>query len=375
MQKKCIFVLPSKSKKYFIMEQRNNKQDLIIFEIENLLNKMSNQVNFLIRKEMTMNQLDVDLLMENTRKLYDTICSIELGGNADSDSDTDTDTDVDSELIDSSTDRLIDSDANSDADSELIDSSTDGLIDFVPVPVLVPKEEVEGEEDIVPEENPIPEKEADIIWDFTIEDKDTDSDTDSELIDSSTDRLIDSDSDADTDTDSDSDSDSDADSELIDSSTDGLIDSSTDELIDSSTDGLIDSDKEEDSVPSPITNIYSAQTEEVSGIRTYKIVRENAPTISDKLEQSVDNSIAARMQRKPVSDLISAIDINDKFLFLNELFGGSMDKYNKSIRSLNSFSTLLGAKTYMSELQIEFQWDCNSDAYKKLADLVERRFI
>ena len=104
-------------------------------------------------------------------------------------------------------------------------------------------------------------------------------------------------------------------------------------------------------------------------------MRENAPTISDKLEQNVDNSIAARMQRKPVSDLISAIDINDKFLFLNELFGGSMDKYNKSIRSLNSFSTLLGAKTYMSELQIEFQWDCNSDAYKKLADLVERRFI
>ena len=371
MQKKCIFVLPSKSKKYFIMEQRNNKQDLIIFEIENLLNKMSNQVNFLIRKEMTMNQLDVDLLMENTRKLYDTICSIELGVDVDTDTDvnTDSDADTDSELIDSSTDGLIDS----DADSELIDSSTDGLIDsstdrlidFVPVPVT--EEEGEGEEDIVPEENPIPEKEADIIWDFTIEDKDTD--TDSELIDSSTDRLIDSDSDSDTDADSDSDS------ELIDSSTDRLIDSSTDELIDSSTDGLIDSDKEEDSVPSPITNIYSAQTEEVSGIRTYKIVRENAPTISDKLEQSVDNSIAARMQRKPVSDLISAIDINDKFLFLNELFGGSMDKYNKSIRSLNSFSTLLGAKTYMSELQIEFQWDCNSDAYKKLADLVERRFI
>ena len=117
MQKKCIFVLPSKSKKYFIMEQRNNKQDLIIFEIENLLNKMSNQVNFLIRKEMTMNQLDVDLLMENTRKLYDTICSIELGVDVDSDTNADTD----SELIDSSTDRLIDSDADTDADSEVID--------------------------------------------------------------------------------------------------------------------------------------------------------------------------------------------------------------------------------------------------------------
>ena len=347
------------------MEQRNNKQDLIIFEIENLLNKMSNQVNFLIRKEMTMNQLDVDLLMENTRKLYDTICSVELGVRSE-------ELGVRSEELGVDFDDNTDTDTDDNTDSELIDSSTDRLIDFVPVPV--PEEEIEEieEEELIPEENPIPEKEADMVWDFTIDneesgvrseelgvndEEDADTDADSELIDSSTDRLIDSDIDSD----SDADTDTDADSKLIDSSTDGLIDS--------------DEDKEEDSVPSPITNIYSAQTEEVSGIRTYKIVRENAPTISDKLEQSVDNSIAARMQRKPVSDLISAIDINDKFLFLNELFGGSMEKYNKSIRSLNSFSTLLGAKTYMSELQIEFQWDCNSDAYKKLADLVERRFI
>jgi hypothetical protein len=93
------------------MEQRNNKQDLIIFEIENLLNKMSNQVNFLIRKEMTMNQLDVDLLMENTRKLYDTICSIELGV----DVDTDFDADTDYELIDSLAYGLIDSESIPDS--------------------------------------------------------------------------------------------------------------------------------------------------------------------------------------------------------------------------------------------------------------------
>ena len=59
------------------MEIRNNKQVSIVFEIEDLLNKMSNQVSFLIRKNMPMNQLDIDLLMENTRKLYDTLCSVE----------------------------------------------------------------------------------------------------------------------------------------------------------------------------------------------------------------------------------------------------------------------------------------------------------
>ena len=93
------------------------------------------------------------------------------------------------------------------------------------------------------------------------------------------------------------------------------------------------------------------------------------------MENAEDNSLAARLQRKAISDLTTAIGINDKFLLLNELFNGSMEKYNKCIRSLNNFTTLLGAKTYMDELQVEFQWDCQSDAYKKLNDLVERRFI
>ena len=291
------------------MEQKNNKDNSVIFEIESLLNKMSNQVNFLIRKEMTMNQLDIDLLMENTRKLYDTICSVELGVRSVElgvEENTDSDTDTDFELIDSST-------------NELIDSYTDS------------EEDEEDEED------------ADMVWDFTKESE--------ELGIRSEELGVEGNTDSDTDFDFDSDTDTDL------------------ELIDSATDELIDSDTE--SVPEP----EEEPEEEDSGIRTYRIVRENAPTLGDLLEKTEDNSLAARLQRKPVSDLISAIGINDKFLFLNELFGGSMEKYNKSIRSLNSFSTLLGAKTYMSELQIEFQWDCSSDAYKKLADLVERKFI
>ena len=301
--------------------------------------------------------------MENTRKLYDTICSVELGVKSE-------ELGVRSEELGVDFDDNTDTDTDDNTDSELIDSSTDRLIDFVPVPVPVQEEEIEEiEEELIPEENPIPEKEADMVWDFTIDNEESgvrsqelgvDEDADTELIDSLTNRLIDSDADTN--------------SELIDSSTDRLIDSDADtdsdtntELIDPSTDRLIDSVS--------VTEEKSVPEEEDSGIRTYKIVRENVHTLGDVLEKTEDNSLAARLQRKPVSDLISAIGINDKFLFLNELFGGSMEKYNKSIRSLNSFSTLLGAKTYMSELQIEFQWDCNSDAYKKLADLVERRFI
>ncbi len=288
------------------MGQKNNKQDSIIFEIEELLNKMSNQVNFLIRKEIDMNQLDVDLLMENTRKLYDTICSVELGGE-----------EVEEGL----------EDGEGLEGGEVEEGLEDG-------------EGLEGEE--VEEGLEGEEESADMIWDFTIDNEELGVRSEELEVEELG-------------VEENTDDDDDTDSELIDSSTDRLIDSSTDR---------------------PIDSISVPVSEEDSGIRTYRIVRDNnVHTLGDILEKAEDNSLVARLQRKPVSDLISAIGINDKFLFLNELFGGSMEKYNKSIRSLNGFSTLLGAKTYMSELQIEFQWDCDSDAYKKLADLVERRFI
>ena len=88
-----------------------------------------------------------------------------------------------------------------------------------------------------------------------------------------------------------------------------------------------------------------------------------------------DNSLAARLQRTPITDIRMAMGINDKVMIINDLFMGSVERYNKSIDALNEFPTLSGAKVYMSELQIELQWDVTSQAYKMLNDLVERRFI
>ena len=314
---------------------------------------MSNQVNFLIRKEMPMNQLDVDLLMENTRKLYDTICSIELGvRNEELGIEERRDvTPVASEELgvrnevlgveefedeDNDDDELIDFENEEESDEE-----ADMVWDFTRDELGVRNEElgVEESRDVTPvaseelgvrneelgieecrDVTPVASEELGVRnEELGVEDFEEDEVSDTE--------------------------------------------EEEDPITDSLSDTAVDSQKEK------------SEKEEDSGIRAYRIIRENIPTLGDMLEQSEDKSLAARLQRKPVSDLITAIGINDKFLFLNELFGGSMEKYNKSIRSLNSFSTLLGAKTYMSELQIEFQWDCTSEAYKKLNDLVERRFI
>lgn len=87
-----------------------------------------------------------------------------------------------------------------------------------------------------------------------------------------------------------------------------------------------------------------------------------------------DNSLAAKLQQTPGRDLKSCIGINDKFLFVNELFGGSMEKYTKSIENLNDLKTLNGAMIYLNELKIELQWNSSNEAYLKLKDLVSRKF-
>ena len=96
-------------------------------------------------------------------------------------------------------------------------------------------------------------------------------------------------------------------------------------------------------------------------------------TLGEKM-MSEDHSLAAKLQQTPGRDLKSVIGINDKFLFVNELFGGSMEKYNKSIENLNDLKTLNGAMIYLNELKIELQWNSSNEAYMKLKELVSRKF-
>ena len=313
------------------MEQRNNEQNSVILQIDGILNKMSNQVNFLIRNNKLMNQLDVDLLMENTRKLYDTLCSVKCN------------MDVDSIPME-------------------VEEGLEGLEEHEEIEELEGEEEyeeIEDEEDedleddfessrVLEFESSIQEEYEEFERDFE-EDIEEDLEEEEEVEGQEEEEEVEE--------------------QEGEEKVEDIEDIEEEEENFESSKVL----EFEDSVPEEQSSVPEEQD---SGIRSYKKVYTIEPqTLGDKLESVEDTSLAARLQRKPVADLASAIGINDKFLLLNELFGGSMEKYNKSIRALNNFSTLLGAKTYMSELQIEFQWNCESDAYKKLDNLVERRFM
>lgn len=97
-------------------------------------------------------------------------------------------------------------------------------------------------------------------------------------------------------------------------------------------------------------------------------------SIAERFVKQEDDSIAAKLQQQPIKELKSAIGINDKFLLLNELFSGSIEKYNKVMDEFEKFQTLNGARTFLLETKIDMQWDTQSEAYKKLESLLMRKY-
>lgn len=95
----------------------------------------------------------------------------------------------------------------------------------------------------------------------------------------------------------------------------------------------------------------------------------------DKKEES-SPSLSERLGKTKVEDIHAAIGINQKFLFMNNLFMGEKELYDSAIDRLNKFSSLDDAHNYINaELADQYKWDKESDAYEKFISLVERRYL
>ena len=75
---------------------------------------------------------------------------------------------------------------------------------------------------------------------------------------------------------------------------------------------------------------------------------------------------------KPLINLKDAIGLNDKFLFINELFKGDADKYNQTLEILNNASNFNEAYNYLME---NFDWDMDGELVQNMLNLIRRKLI
>lgn len=87
--------------------------------------------------------------------------------------------------------------------------------------------------------------------------------------------------------------------------------------------------------------------------------------------------LSEKLSSAPIKDLMKAMGLNEKFLYIKELFGGDIGNFQSMMNALNEADGLGSAKDHLKELIIQHEWmDKNKiKIAKDFIKLVRRRYL
>ena len=124
-----------------------------------------------------------------------------------------------------------------------------------------------------------------------------------------------------------------------------------------------------------VPNIVEAHAVEKSQVNLAEVKTEPILVASEKIEIREVKEEKEHLVMEPIKDLRSAIGINDKFQFIQELFGGDEKVFEIGIKTINAFKIFPEAQFYIKrELREKNNWDEESNVVKQFDQLIKRRF-
>lgn len=140
---------------------------------------------------------------------------------------------------------------------------------------------------------------------------------------------------------------------------------------------------EEPAVPQVATEAVATETPKPVEVRPVAAAAAAAPaarsvafSLSGVLQKNGDSQLVmAHLKLKPIDDLKSGIGLNEKFLFIRELFNNDHLAYAEAIEQLNASNTLEAAEKIIAEKLLPvYQWDLETEAAVSFLHLIFRRF-
>jgi hypothetical protein len=105
-----------------------------------------------------------------------------------------------------------------------------------------------------------------------------------------------------------------------------------------------------------------------------ELVADTSKSLND-LHREPKTEISDKLSDVPVKDLKKAIGVNDRFLYIKELFRGDEAMYERSIKTINSFSIWPEAEYWIRrELKTKLGWVDSEPVVMQFDQLVKRRF-
>jgi hypothetical protein len=99
-------------------------------------------------------------------------------------------------------------------------------------------------------------------------------------------------------------------------------------------------------------------------------------SINDRLSSGRrELSLADKLGMTPIADLKKAISLNQKFLFINELFDKKDTVYHEAISEINTFNSYDEAWNYLELNCGASDWNLEDHTVEQFLELIERRFL
>ena len=117
-----------------------------------------------------------------------------------------------------------------------------------------------------------------------------------------------------------------------------------------------------------------AHQEPLKGTELNDSLAHKKSSLNDQLkEEKIE--LATALHAVPVRDLKKAIGLNDRYLFISELFRGDENMYERSIKTINGFSIYPEAEYWIQrELKVKLGWKEDNAAVILFDQIVKRRF-
>lgn len=139
-----------------------------------------------------------------------------------------------------------------------------------------------------------------------------------------------------------------------------------------------------------LMHVETAQKEIKEDIKIAHIEeRQAAVDLSKESSQGESKPIEVKtepsVEKKPVDIVFEkpeiktypklAINLNDKFRFINELFASNANEYHIAIEQLNNVNSLDEASAYIKGLKAIYDWKDDHEMVKNINGLIQKRFM
>ncbi len=121
-------------------------------------------------------------------------------------------------------------------------------------------------------------------------------------------------------------------------------------------------EKEEATEPFTPEETYDAPSETKGGGRYEQRISE--------IEQEIRNQIGFNS----LPTLIGAFGLNERLLYINELFDGSSESFSDAIKHLDTRSNLSETTAFIEEIAEKFNWDIESETVEEFIQKLCRRY-